>query len=343
MKGLINIQSDDNKCFLWCYVRYLNCNGKNLFRIIKKDKEISKRLNYDGIKFPISKKDFLKISIMNKININVFSYEDKIIYPIYLSDQNFNDVLDLLLINNHYVLIKDFKWFCKSCLPCFSSKKILNDHGKDCLLINGGQRIKLEKGFIEFNNFNKTISCPFKIYADFECLLKNVDIGINNDCFSYTSKYQNHIPCSFAYKLVCIDDKFSKDVVLYRGKNAVFKFIQCIFNEYSSCKNVMKKHFNKNLIKSLEEEQFEKDEICWICNKLNESDKVRDHCHITGKYRGPAHCNCNINMKICKKLPIIFHNLRGYDGHLITKELTKFKCKINVIPNGLETFEVFFR
>ena len=86
----------------------MNCNGKNLSKITKKDKEISKRLNYDGIKFPICKKDFLKISIMNKININVFSYEDKIIYPIYLSGQSFNDVLDLLLINNHYVLIKYF-------------------------------------------------------------------------------------------------------------------------------------------------------------------------------------------------------------------------------------------
>ena len=146
---------------------------------------------------------------MNKINIDVFSYEDKIIYPIYLSDQSFNDVLDLLLINNHYdfnklmfnkTKSKNKKWFCKSCLQCFSSKKVLNEHGKDCLLINGGHRIKLEKGFIEFNNFTKMIPCPFKSYADFECLLKNVDIGINNDCFSYSSKYQDHIPCSFAYK-----------------------------------------------------------------------------------------------------------------------------------------------
>ena len=104
----------------------------------------------------------------------------------------------------------------------------------------------------------------------------------------------------------------------------------------------MKKHFNKNLIMSLEEEeQFEKAEICWICNKLIENDKVRDHCHITGKYRGAAHWNCNINMKISKKLPIIFHNLRGYDSHLIIKELSKFNCNINVIPNGLEKFMSF--
>ena len=99
---------------------------------------------------------------------------------------------------------------------------------------------------------------------------------------------------------------------MYRGKNAVFKSIQSIFNEYFYCKSIMKKHFNKNLIMSVEEkQQFENTEICWICNKLIENDKVRDHCHITGKYRRAAHWICNVNMKISKKLPIIFHNLRG--------------------------------
>ena len=90
-------------------------------------------------------------------------------------------------------------------------------------------------------------------------MLKNVDSGINNDCFSYNSKYQEHIPCSFAYKLVCVDDKFCKDVVLYREKNAVLKFISCIFKEHEYCKRVMKKHFNKNLVMTAEEnEEFEK-------------------------------------------------------------------------------------
>ena len=141
--------------------------------------------------------------------------------------------------------------------------------------------MKLEKGFIEFNNFNKMIPCPLKIYADFECLLKNVYIGINNVYFGYTSKYQVHISCSFAYKLVCIDGKYSKNVVLYRGKNAIFKFIQSIFNEYSYCKNIMKRHFDKNLIMSIEEEElFEKTNICWMCNKFIENNKVRDHCDI---------------------------------------------------------------
>ena len=120
---------------------------------------------------------------MNSINIDVFCYEDKTVYPGYLFDQSFGDCLDLLLISNHYVYIKDFnrlmfnknncknkKWFCKSCLQCFSSEKVLLEHGRDCLLVNGGQKVKLEKGFIEFKNYSKQIPAPFKIYADFECL-----------------------------------------------------------------------------------------------------------------------------------------------------------------------------
>ena len=99
-----------------------------------------------------------------------------------------------------------------------------------------------------------------------ECLLKRVDCGIDNDCFSYTKKYQDHISCSFAYEVVFIDNKFNKDVVLYKRKNAVFKFINCIFKEYGYCRSVTKKYFNKNLIMTAEEnEKFERSNICWIC------------------------------------------------------------------------------
>ena len=89
-------------------------------------------------------------------------------------------------------------------------------------------------------------------------------------------------------------------------------------------------------------EEFERSNICWICAKLIDIDeKVRDYCHITGKYRGAANWSSNINLKISKKVPMIFHNLRGYDSHLIFKELSKFNCKISVIPNGLEKYMNF--
>ena len=129
---------------------------------------------------------------------------------------------------------------------------------------------------------------------------------------SYTEKYQDHIPCSFAYKAVCIDNKFSKDVVLYRGKNAAYKFIEAILGEYDYCRKVIKKHFNKNLVMFVdEEERFQLANSCWICNKLFDigDEKVRDHCHVTEKYRGTAHFSCNANCKLSKKVPVIFERL----------------------------------
>ena len=147
----------------------------------------------------------------------------------------------------------------------------------------------------------------------------------------------------FCFKVVCIDDKYSKDVVLHRGKNAVFKFIRSIFKKYDYYRSVMKKHFNKNYVMTAEEnEKFEMTNVCWICGKLIDYDnKVRDHCHITGKYRGAAHWSCNSNLKNSKKVPVIFHKLKDYDSHLIFKELSKFNCKISVIPNGLEKYMSF--
>ena len=157
-----------------------------------------------------------------------------------------------------------------------------------------------------------------------------------------TQKYQDHIPCSFAYKLACVDDKFTKPIVVFSGENAAYEKIHKGF-EY--CKKVMKKHFNKNLIMSEEEEHlFQQSNSCWICKKLidNDEEKVRDHCHVTGKFRGAAHWSCNINLQLTKNVPVIFHNLRGYFSRLIFCELNKFDVKIDVIPNRLEKYRTFF-
>ena len=137
--------------------------------------------------------DFSKIEMKNNICINVFCYENKFPFSIYISNQKFENSVDLLLIFDgdklHYVYIKDFdrfmfhktrnknkKWFCKSCLQCFSSENVLIKHKENCLSINGKQSVKLEKGIIEFENYFKQIPVPFKIYADFECNSRGVEI-----------------------------------------------------------------------------------------------------------------------------------------------------------------------
>ena len=140
---------------------YFNSTTKTLInhkfgleRITQKDKEMINDLDYKGIEFTISKKDFHKIEVKNEIYISVFCYENKLTYPIYVSDQRSENLMDLLLISNenksHYVYIKDFgrfmfsktkskskKYFCKSCWQCFSNKNVLTEHKKICLKISG--------------------------------------------------------------------------------------------------------------------------------------------------------------------------------------------------------------
>ena len=90
-----------------------------------------------------------------------------------------------------------------------------------------------------------------------------------------------------------------------------------------------------------EEHLFQKSYSSWICKRLdNDEEKVRDHCHVTGKFRGAAHWDYNINFQLTKI--VIFHNLRGYSSHLIFNELDKFDVKISVIPNGLQKYMAFF-
>ena len=176
----------------------------------------------------------------------------------------------------------------------------------------------------------------------FLCILKGIKSSDNNNG-SYTEKYQAHIPCSLAYKVACVDNKFSRKVVLYRGKNTVYKFIKAILHEYDYCKKLIKKHFNKNFIVSAEEESFQLSNSCWICDKLFDvgDDKIRNHCHITEKYRGAAQWGCNINLRLSRKIPVIFHNLRGYDSHFIIREIGKFDVKVSIIPMGLEKCMAF--
>ena len=176
-------------------------------------------------------------------------------YPVYVSNKKFENCMDLLLITDkhksHYVYIKDFnglmrnktkcrtkKHFCKYCWQCFSSERVLIEHKKICLKINGEQGVKLKSGSIEFKNHFKQLPFPFKLYADFECNVKGVKSNDKNNAL-YNKKCQDHVPCSFAYKVLWIDDRFSKPVLLYRGKNSVSKFIETILKEYDYCKIII--------------------------------------------------------------------------------------------------------
>ena len=251
------------------------------------------------------------------------------------------------------------------CLQCFSSEKILKNHEENCIIINGKQAINMpnkDENILKFNNFHKQQPVPFVIYADFEAITKKVHGCKPNNNKSYTEAYQTHEDCGYGYKVICCyDDKYTKPIQIYRGEKAVYKFMEKMLEEVNYCKEVMRRNFNKPLkMTDNDELSFKLEQKCHICNnKYTDKDiRVRDHCHINGEYRGSAHQECNLKLRLNPeeiKIPVIFHNLRGYDSHLVMQEIgaivnkhtytnkkgEKCQMNINVIPNNMEKYMAF--
>ena len=258
------------------------------------------------------------------------------------------------------------------CLQCFSSERILANHVNNCLTISGAQAINMPKqgeNILKFNNFHKQLPVPFVIYADFEAITKKVqgckqseEMENEKNGRSYTEAYQTHEDCGYGYKVVCCyDDKYSKYTRIYRGENAVYKFMEKMLEEVEYCKAVIKKHFNKPLVMTeADKQRFKTMDRCHICGeKYTDKDvRVRDHCHITGKFRGSAHQECNLKLRIKPediKIPVIFHNLRRYDSHFIMQQIGEIANKhgytnkkgekqaldINAISNNMEKYMAF--
>ena len=356
LKGLINLQNDDNECFRWCHVRHLNPVQKNPQRLTQKDRAVAKTLDYTGVTFPVTIREMGKIEKQNKININAYVYnkDEKYVSPIRNSETAYEDTLNVLLIERetekeykrHYVYIKDFnrlnynvnkhknkKHFCLHCLQPFYSEDHLEAHKGDCLIINGTQRIEMPQpgSKVFFYQHQKQLPVPFVVYADFEAITEKIDSCSPPQHKSYTQAYQKHKPSGFGYKVVChYDKKYSKPAVIYRGENVIEKFIQHLFREVKDCQNIITERAKRRLVMSASDEKdFRNAKKCWICQKRYKRDEgenipVRDHCHITGKYRGSAHKTCNFRLQISAeriKIPVIFHNLKGYDSHFIIEKL----------------------
>ena len=183
-----------------------------------------------------------------------------------------------------------------------------------------------------------------------------------NDKRSYTDAYQKHEDCSYGYKVIyCYDDLYTKPIQRYRGKNSLYKFLERMLKEVEYCKGVVKKRFDKPLVMTANDELcFKPMDQCHICGETYTDKDVRVtvHCHITGKFRGSAHQECNLKLRIKPediKIPIIFHNLRGYDSHFIMQQIGKIAknhaykdkkgkeqpMKISAIPNNMEKYMAF--
>ena len=222
------------------------------------------------------------------------------------------------------------------------------------MIINGEQTIRMpeEGSTVQSQNYHKQMPAPFLIYADFEAITEKVSGCQPDGVKPYTDKYQKHTGCSYGYKVVCCyDDKYSKPVKIYRGEKSISYCILDMLLEVEYCQKIIATEFQKPLHMTDEEEElFKAAEERHICGEkyLDTEVRVRDHCHITGQYRGSAHQDCNLKLRIVAdkfKVPVIFHNLCGYDSHFIMQEIGSIgksnKMSINCIPNNMEKYMAF--
>ena len=345
---------------MWCVLRALNPCEKDPQRIDKKLKEKENTLNMEGIEYPVSLKDIDKFENQNPtISITAFGYKEKGVHPLRNSDNMDREhKIRLMLIEKdgalHYCLVKNVsrllssqvskhigkKYFCDRCLNPFWCEQSLNKHLEYC---SNHEAVEIEmpkKGdILKFINYYKGERVPFMIYADTESLIKSLQTCEPSPQSSYTKKYQKHEPISFSYHIKCFDDNvFKPRLRSYTGEDAMQKFVEWLENDVKEIANIPEK---KMIFKIQEQQQYEKETKCWICKGELNNDKVRDHCHFTGKYRGAAHNKCNLNYKKPNFTPVVFHNLSGYDSHLFIKSLGFTTGNIDCIPNNEERYISF--
>ena len=363
-KAIINMKNEDNKCFTWSVLRALNPRERDNERIDKDIKKKEDSLNMTGIAYPVQLNVLDKFERQNPtISINVFGHEESV-YPLRVSKCEGREVVNLLLISDeekrHYCLIKSMSrllssqsnihehilHYCPRCLNHFTTQEKLATHKEYCSAYEAVKMETPEKGTtLKFKNYNRSMRVPFVVYADFESFIKPIDTCEPNPKNSYTKQYQKHTPSSFSYYIKCFDDEiYSPNPVAYTASTDNEDVAQIFVNMLEEDVKSIYKRFStpKEMIFGAKEmEEFDAATECWICHGELDLDRVRDHCHLTGVYRGAAHNKCNLQYRRPKFIPVVFHNLSGYDSHLFIKNLGVTEGNINCIPNNEEKYISF--
>ncbi|XP_070521814.1 uncharacterized protein [Cardiocondyla obscurior] len=215
-------------------------------------------------------------------------------------------------------------------------------HSADCGKINECAIILScdENKWLSYDNYTRKERVPFVVYADLECTLEKT----NADSTTSTCTRQHHKVFSIGYYVCCLYNKSLSMYRFHRDNNCVAWFAEELKNLAHNVKTILSANVPMADFTPVELENFNKATHCHICEKPFVSDdiRVRDHCHLTGRYRGPAHSNCNINYMDSNCIPIVFHNLSGYDAHFIIKEIaTAYEGTIELLPITKEKYISF--
>ena len=305
-KSTVNQKNNDYKCFQYATILALNFDKVTSHpeRITKKIKSFINKYNWNDINFPTTRKDWNRFEVNNKnvaLNILYVPFNTKKIEIAYKSKYNLvrDNQIILLMINNgenwHYLAVKslsrllrgitsnhDGDYYCLNCFHSYRTENKLNAHKKVC---ENHDYCNIEmpsndNNLINYNKGEKSLKLPFIIYTYLEYLLEKISTCYNNPNLSSATKINQHVPS------------------VYRGEDCMKRFCKDLKDHVTRIVD-FKRKFITPLTKD-EEDSYDKKNTCHICMKDLDSDKVKDHCYFTGKYRGAAHNTCNLKYKIQK-------------------------------------------
>ena len=258
--------------------------------------------------------------------------------------------------NWHYLAVKslsrlfrgitsnhDGDYYCLNCFHSYRTENKLNAHKKVC---ENHDYCNIEmpsndNNLINYNKSEKSLKLPFIIYADLECLLEKISRCYNNPNLSSTTKINQHFPSGYSIFTNCSFDKsYNNHISHYRGEDCMKRFCKDLKDHATRIVD-FKRKFIIPLTKD-EEDSYDKKNTCHICMKDLHSDKVKNHCYFTVKYRVAAHNTCNLKYKIPKNVPVIFHNGSTYDYHFIIIELaSEFDGNFECLGKNTEKYITF--
>ena len=359
-KAIVNPHNDDEECFKWSVIAAENVGMKDPQRVSDLRKFMD---NYDwsGLEFPVSIKDIGKFETRNNISVNVLAVEGRDIY-IHRKGWRMGREINLLMVSEdgirHHTAIKSLsrllasknsntkrkQHFCMHCLQDFTQELSRDQHNVYCE-DNESVRVEMPKqgSSVECKDGQNQFRVPYIMYTDFESILEPmgpVELGSPNQ--PYTNEVNQHTPSGW-----CVYSKFAYGDVdnplgTYRGKDCIETFCNYIKEEARRLYHMFPELPMGPLTKK-QWKKYKRSTKCHLCYKpfTLKDPKVRDHCHYTGLYRGPAHSSCNLRYKILSYIPVVFHNLSGYDAHLFIRELGGHASVMEVIAKNKEDYISF--
>lgn len=323
------------------------------------DKEVDLLIFNDNDKIRLDEDNNPDMPINKELKIKIESVNSHIVWI-----KDFSRLITSQISKDEHKL-----FYCKRCLHGYTKKKLLDDHKPHCSKHEVSRSILPEDGKKKFfKNFGNKIELPFIVYADFE----SIQVKKQVDQEDKTKKVAVHEISGYCYKVICsiteidvefggLDDvdqqaaimKLTEHEVLYRGEGAGKKFITDMKNLEVELWKIMDKYKDIYVMSNEEKKSQKESTSCYLCGcgigevdeeEVDESKKIKpkviEHCHITGRYRGAACGRCNTQAAV-RFIPVVFHNLRGYDSHLIFKQLGNEFNKIKVIPTNKEKYLSF--